>query len=385
MNGSIPLVVRREITERLRARSFQISTVIYLLISLASVVVPHLAKHTAPVYGIGLTGSDAGNVERALGQLAPALDVKVRVQRLGDADAATTAVRTKAVDVALVDGERIVSRNAPPDKLKALLNTTVYQVRLARQFGAGVGALPAPDPLPEQRLEAAKPLNEKNKPLAFAGVIIIYLLLLTYGFTVSNGVLEEKMSRVSEVLLVAVRPAQLLAGKVAGIGVVALAQLLLVGVPTIVTALVLGSFHFPSGTPLTLASVAMWALLGYGLYSCIFAAAGAAASRPEDIGNAAAPITVLIAATYFAAIASIQAPDGTAAKIVSFIPFMSPMTMLPRAAVGHVAWWEVPLSVAIVLITTYLTTRLGARVYAGGIRRPGPKLKLREAWRAAEA
>jgi len=243
--------------------------------------------------------------------------------------------------------------------------------------------LPSPDPLPEQRLEQARLVNEGNRPLAFAGVIIIYLLLLTYGFTVSNGVLEEKTSRVSEVLLGALRPSQLLSGKVAGIGVVALAQLLMVGLPTVAVALALGSFDFPSGTPLTLASVVMWALLGYGLYSCIFAAAGAAASRPEDIGNATAPVTILIAITYFAAVASIQAPDGGAARVTSFIPFMAPMTMLPRSAVGHVQPWEVPVSVAIVLVTTYLTTRLGARIYVGGIRRPGPKLKWRDAWKSA--
>src|SRR5205085_8368047 len=212
----------------------------------------------------------------------------------------------------------------------ALLTTSVYQVRLASQLGREVTALPAPDPLPEKHLAEAKPLRTKNRPLAYAGVIIIYLLLLTYGFTVANGVLEEKSSRVSEVLLGALRPAQLLGGKVVGIGVVAVAQLLLIGVPAGLVALSLGSLHIPSGTPLTLAAVFLWAMLGYGLYSCIFAAAGAAASRPEDVGNATAPITILIALTYFVAIAATQAPDSGFARVASFLPPMAPMTMLPR-------------------------------------------------------
>jgi ABC-2 type transport system permease protein len=383
MSGPLPLVTRREVTERLRAKSFLISTGIYLLVALASVVIPHLADSKKTVYGVGLTGPDAPALERSLGQLAPTLDVHIRVQRLPDATLATEAVRAKRLTVALVDGNRVVARGDLPASLRVLLNTAVYQVQLARQIGAEVTALPSPQALPEQRLSEAKPLRTKNRPLAYAGVIIIYLLLLTYGFTVANGVLEEKSSRVSEVLLGALRPSQLLAGKVVGIGMVALVQLLIVGLPTVGVALALGSFHVPSGTPLTLASVIMWALLGYGLYSCVFAAAGAAASRPEDIGNATAPITILIAVTYFAAIACTQAPDDRLARVVSFIPFMAPMTMLPRAAVGHVAWWEVPLSVAIVLVTTYLTTWLGARIYAGGIRRPGPRVKWREAWRAA--
>lgn len=383
------LVIRREIVERLKARSFAVSTGIYLIVSMAFVVVPHITgKHTT-VYGVGLTGPSALAYEQSLGQLAPTLDVKVRTARYPDADAAQQAVTDGRVSVALVDGTRLLSRGDPPDKLRVLLNTAVYQVKLSQRLSqAGVNpgdvaALVTPEPLPVDKVARVKPIREKNKPLAFAGVLIIYLLLLTYGFTVANGVLEEKSSRVSEILLGALRPTQLLAGKVTGIGVVAVAQLLLIGVPTALVALALGSFHIPSGTPLTLAAVFLWAMLGYGLYSCIFAAAGAAASRPEDVGNATAPITILIALTYFMATASVQAPDGTFARVVSFIPLMSPMTMLPRAAVGHLHPWEVPLSVVLVLLATWVTVRVGARVYAGGIRRPGPKLKLREAWDAA--
>lgn len=375
--------------ERLKARSFLVSTAIYLLVSLAFVVVPHLAGKTKTIYGVGLAGAEAPALEQVAGRLAPTLDVDVRFERLADADAAAAAVRARTVDVAVVDAARLVARGDVPDKLRLLLNTSVTQLRLAdRLSAAGVSAGDAasllnPEPLAVDRVDTPKPLRTSNKPLAFAGVLVIYLLLLTYGFTVANGVLEEKSSRVSEVLLGALRPTQLLGGKVIGIGIVAVVQLLLIGVPTGVVALALGSLHIPSGTPLTLAAVFLWGMLGYGLYSCIFAAAGAAASRPEDVGNATAPITILIALTYFAAIACTQEPDGTLARVVSFIPFMAPMTMLPRAAVGHVAAWEVPLSIALVLVTTYGTVRLGARIYAGGIRRPGPRLKLREAWRAA--
>jgi ABC-2 type transport system permease protein len=377
------------VVERLKARSFLVSTAIYLLVSLAFVVVPHLAGKTKTIFGVGLAGAEAPALEQVAGRLAPTLDVDVRFERLADADAAAAAVRARTVDVAVVDAARLVARGDVPDKLRLLLNTSVTQLRLAdRLSAAGVSAGDAasllnPEPLAVDRVDTPKPLRTSNKPLAFAGVLVIYLLLLTYGFTVANGVLEEKSSRVSEVLLGALRPTQLLGGKVIGIGIVAVVQLLLIGVPTGVVALALGSLHIPSGTPLTLAAVFLWGMLGYGLYSCIFAAAGAAASRPEDVGNATAPITILIALTYFAAIACTQEPDGTLARVVSFIPFMAPMTMLPRAAVGHVAAWEVPLSIALVLVTTYGTVRLGARIYAGGIRRPGPRLKLREAWRAA--
>jgi ABC-2 type transport system permease protein len=387
----IGLVVRREVTERLRAKSFLVSTGIYLLVSLASVLIPHLAGDSKTIYGIGVTGTEAPAMEQAIGELAPAVGVDVRTRRYPDEAGARAAVENHDLTVAVIDGQRLLARGDVPDKLDILLNTAATQVKLLdRLASAGLTSQEAARLLATEQLRverlvdaAAKPTRDSNKPLAFAGVLIIYLLLLTYGFTVANGGLEEKSSRVSEILLGALRPSQLLAGKVVGIGVVAVVQLLAIGLPTAGVALALGSLNIPSGTPLTIGAVLLWALLGYGLYSCIFAAAGAAASRPEDVGNATAPITILIALTYFVAVASVQDPDGKLARIVSFIPPMAPMTMLPRAAVGHVEPWEVPLSIALVLLMTYGTVRLGARIYAGGIRRPGPKLKLREAWRAA--
>ncbi|MDQ3978650.1 MAG: ABC transporter permease [Actinomycetota bacterium] len=383
------LVSRREIIERVRARSFLVSTLIYLVVALASVIVPNVVGDRETVYRVGLTGAPTADLERAIDRLAEGAELDVRTTRLSDATAAAAAVRDRRVHVAVVDGTRLLVRDDVPEELAPLVNTAAFQVQLGRRLGQ-LGLSPAEaaplldlDQLVVEEVQEARPARASNRPLAYAGVLVIYLLLLTYGFAVANGVLEEKSSRVAEVLLGALRPTQLLAGKVVGIGVVAVFQLLITAVPAGLVALALGSLDLPSGTPLTMLAVVLWSLLGYGLYSCVFAAAGAAASRPEDVGNATAPITIFIALTYFVAMAAVQEPDGTLARVASFIPFMTPMTMLPRAAVGHVAAWEVPLGIAIVLVTTYATVRLGARIYAGGIRRPGPRLKLREAWRAA--
>ncbi|MGH9278290.1 MAG: ABC transporter permease [Acidimicrobiales bacterium] len=387
---AVPLVARREVVERLRAKSFFISTGVYLAVALALVVIPQIAGDDKKVYGLGVAGPSATTIERSAGLLAPTLDIDVRTQVYPDAEAATAAVRSGEVTVAVVDSSRVLARDDLPDRLAALVNASVGQAKLVDLLAdAGVtqaeaAAVLNPEPLPVDQLAPPKDLRESNRPLAFAGVLVIYLLLLTYGFTIANGVLEEKSSRVSEVLLGTLRPTQLLAGKVVGIGIVAIVQLLVIALPTIAVALAFGELNLPSGTPMTIGAVFAWGLLGYALYSCVFAAAGAAASRPEDIGNATAPITIMIALTYFVAVAATQEPDGTLARVVSFIPFMAPMTMLPRAAVGNVAAWEVPVSLALVVLTTYATVRLGARIYVGGLRRPGPRLKLREAWRAAQ-
>lgn len=385
------LVVRREIVERVRARSFLVSTVAYLVVALASVIVPHVVRDRETVHRVGLTGAPTSELERAIDRLAEAGELDVRTQRLPDAGAAASAVRDRSVDVAIVDGSRLLVRDEVPERLDLLVNTAAFQVQLGGRLAeAGVSPseavrLLSVDQLAVEEVQEASPLRASNRPLAYVGVLVIYILLLTYGFAVANGVLEEKSSRVSEVLLGALRPTQLLTGKVVGIGVVALFQLLATAVPTGAVALALGSLDLPSGTPLTVVAAVLWSLLGYALYSCIFAAAGAAASRPEDVGNVTAPITIFIAVTYFVAMGAIQEPDGTVARVASFVPFMTPMTMLPRAAIGHVDAWEVPVGIVLVLLATYGTVRLGARIYAGGIRRVGPRLKLREAWHAAAA
>ncbi len=219
---------------------------------------------------------------------------------------------------------------------------------------------------------------------ACGDVLLIYLALLSYGSMISQGIAEEKSTRVSEVLLGAMRPYQLLAGKIAGIGVVGVLQLLAVGVAAGGSALALGSLHVPKGTPFTFAAVLMWFVLGFALYSCAYAAAGATASRPQEAAAAAAaPITFLLAASYGAAFTSLGDPNSGVVRVFSLIPLLTPMTMLPRAAAGNVAPWELGLSVLMVMLLTYALVRLAGRIYAGAIVRTGPRVKLREAWRAA--
>jgi len=106
-------------------------------------------------------------------------------------------------------------------------------------------------------------------------------------------------------------------------------------------------------------------------------------SRPEEAGVVSGPLNVAIIASYFVGMGVLSSPNDGLSRIVSFIPPLAPMTMLPKAAVGNVARWEVPVSVALVLASTWLLVRLAGRIYAGAIVQSGPRVKLREAWRQA--
>lgn len=389
MTGRIGLIAGREIRARLSTKAYRATTLIMAAIALAGILVPHFIGHGTTTYDIAVVGPTPPGVVEALGAAGKLINATIRVRSSGDEAAAAAGVKAGDLDVALVDGERLVTRGEGRPQITFLVSQVVAQARAQQRLaGAGLGPAEAAAlldirPLPVRQLEPQSPARKANKSLAFAGLLLVYLALLTYGSLVSAGVVEEKSSRVSEVLLGAVRPYQLMAGKVLGIGVVATIQLLAVGVPAGVAALSVGSLHVPRGTPLTFAAVLMWFVLGYGLYSCAYAAAGASASRPEEAGVVAGPMNVAIIASYFVGIRVLNVPDDAFSRIVSFIPPLTPMTMLPRAAAGHVAAWEVPVAVVLVLVSTWLLVRLAGRIYAGAIVQSGPRVKLREAWRQA--
>lgn len=384
----VALVAQREVTETLRTRSFRISTLILMAAAVAAVVIPQLIGSRPTSYTFGLAGATPPGLSEALVAQGPLIGARVRTTPLADEAAAKVAIADKDVDVALIDGQRALVRRTSSEPT-LLLNRAVAQQRLRQRLdsaglpSADAAALVDPRPLPTTELDPLSSARKANRSVAFGGVLLIYLALLSYGAMVSQSIAEEKSTRVSEVLLGALRPHQLLAGKIAGIGAMGVLQLLAVGVAAGGAALAQGSLHVPKGTPLTFAAVLIWYILGFALYSCAYAAAGATASRPQEAAAASAPLTFLLAASYGAAFASLSNPNGSAARVFSFIPLLAPMTMLPRAAAGDVAPWEVGVSMLLVLAFAYALVRLAGRIYAGAIVRTGSRVKLREAWRTA--
>ena len=183
-----------------------------------------------------------------------------------------------------------------------------------------------------------------------------------------------------EVILSAVRPPELLAGKVIGIGLLGLGQFAAVALAGTIAAISVGR-HLPPSTPGAIGLIAVWFLLGYAFYCCAFAAAGAASSRQAEAPVAAGPLTLLILLGYLASLAIQSNPDGLLAQITPFIPPLAPMTMPARMLLGHPAPWELPVSAARMLAATYGLVRLAGRAYSGTILRSGGRVALREAMR----
>jgi ABC-2 type transport system permease protein len=220
--------------------------------------------------------------------------------------------------------------------------------------------------------------------IANVGVIFLFISIFSFGYWVLSGVVEEKQSRVVEVVLSTVRPRDLLMGKVLGIGILGLVQLVVLVTTGLVAANVLGTFTLPATTMPALVQLVIWFILGYTLYSTLFAVLGALASRMEEASNATMPIQFLAMGSYFVALlVVINDPDGTVARIASLFPPAAPMVIPMRTALGGIEPWEVLLSIAVTIVFIYGLFALGARVYSGAVLQTAGRIKLRDAWRSS--
>ena len=186
-----------------------------------------------------------------------------------------------------------------------------------------------------------------------------------------------------ELLLAKIRPRALLTGKIVGVGILGLAQLALYMVVGLIAASATGSIDLPPGVGGAFGLVLGWFLMGFAIYSALFAMSGAVASRAEELQNTTSPITFLIMAGYFGTFAAIGDAGGLMARIMSWVPFWSPLVMPVRMASGGVPAWEALAVIALDLLTVAVVVRLAARIYSGGALRTRGRIKLKEALAAS--
>jgi ABC-2 type transport system permease protein len=198
-------------------------------------------------------------------------------------------------------------------------------------------------------------------------------------------VVEEKASRVVEVLLSAIRPKDLLAGKIIGLGLLGLGQLFVMTAIGLLAATLSGALDV-NGEILSAAALAVgWFVLGYVFYAGLFACAGALVPRQEELQSSMTPLTMTILVAFFVSFAVNNDPDGTLAHVTAFIPMTAPLTMPPRIVTGDASTVEIIASFAVTIGAAIALIPLAARIYSAGILRTGSALKVREAWRTSRA
>lgn len=424
--GNIGAVARREFLVRVRTRSYVIGTILLIVgvvaIALVPVIVRYLdrsepqriAVHDA---GVELGADPVPTLSALLNAGADGAPVpgtsQFRVERVPDLATARTA--TAAGEYAAVLG---ISRAPDGEPQFTLYTDQSATGRTAQLVGQAVNALAIADRLDRLGLDPgdqatlfrpaawavtwADPGRTDDTPsggadegaaylLGFGMTILIFMMIVLYGNWVAMSVVEEKSSRVMEVILNAATPFQLLAGKVVGVGAVALTQyaaIIAAGVAALVAQeplarLVLGEagdgVTLPQGLTVgMLGLLGAYGVLGFLLYAVLYAAAGSLVSRQEDVNQAVMPMTLVSTAGYFvgvyAATGLIDLAAG-AMGVLSQVPFLSPFLMLSRVTGGSVEAWEIALSFVLLGAAIVVALWIAARIYAAGVllygQRPG--------------
>lgn len=426
--NTLGLVIQREYITRVRKKSFIILTLLMPLLMMALSVIPFWLstlneggiRHIAVIDDTGVYAPLLQSTENYDFQIIGVSDQRAQESRLGKDLFAILQItgdlhkNPKAVSL-------ISEKQAPQDLqslIKRTLNEKVTQQRLDELSAAGevdAGAIRRVRSIVEDgsaislktlRLSGDGDVSESSTELStvigMIFTILIYMFILLYGNMVMQAVLEEKKSRIVEVMVSSVKPVKLLIGKVVGIGLVGITQLVIWGIllgvlftgmslfissPEKATAISadMGDFNMEGLTNAIMSvnwfEIALYFITffigGYVLYASIFAMFASAVDSEEDTSQFMTPVTLLIMFAFFAGFYSVSNPDGPLAFWTSLIPFTSPIVMMVRIPFG-IPLWEKLLSLALLYGTFILISIFSAKVYRVGILMYGKKPTLKE-------
>ena len=389
--GAWILVTRREFWVRLRDRGFLISTAITVTVLSVFILANAAVGDRRPQFRLAVVGVESLAFGQEAVGVAAVGGVGLTIVPADTDTQAQRLVQEGVVDGAVVAGQ-LVTVSKPPGQLEAVVQEALRRDLVREQLSAqgltrsqiddALDAQPqAPRSLLKDPEEQAQ--REINSSVALVAVILLYGQLFGYGVWVASGVVEEKSTRVVEVLLGAIRARHLMAGKVIGIGLLGLLQLTFIGGTAVAISLLAGSLKVPGEAIWTVFVALAWFAMGFGFYASLFAVAGSLVSRMEELQNAIVPLNLLILGSFFVSIAAANDPTSPIARIASIVPFSSALAMPPRIALGAATLPEVLLSIALLVGATAIAIPLAGRLYAGAILRIGARVKLRDAWRAA--
>jgi ABC-2 type transport system permease protein len=432
--NKILAVIRREFIERVRTRAFLLGTFLLpLMIGVFGYLPQVLIKRDVSTRGLvvidAADGSATGRVVEALraarigeGDLSrPRFTVTVLPAAGRTAELRDSIVRTiglRAGPPGAPDGLLIITEESVEDGKVTYLGSNVTSLRdmnaLERILGPvlreerlrRVNADSAVLRAAELRLKLdANKVTEGQLTgqsaeaafwLAYIVNLVMYVTLLLYGMQVMTAVVEEKSNRIVEVLISSLTPFQLLLGKVIGVGAVGLVQLGIWGATGFYLTSVLGSrtsgmegvvadggaqaFTMPQVSVELILVILLFFLLGFFLYSSLYAAIGSMCTTTQEAQQANTPVTMMIAVGMISMFGLINEPSGTLARVLTFIPFFTPIVMPVRYAIAPMGIWEILLAALDVVLGLLAVTWLAGRIYRVGILSYGKKPSLKELW-----
>ena len=413
---NIWILLKREYIERVRSRSFIVLTLVMPAIMAGSVLIP--AKIAEMTSGgnthIVIVANDAA-LATAVGH---ELSIAKQESELGtEASKLPPRVYTVEVDTEVSDAERdrltqqladgkitgflwmtndaLADHNVQystkeagdferPRELRNAIRTAVTKQRLAQNgmSEAEVESLLQPIVVKTERPEKGKKGASSAEIFitAFAMVVLLYAVVMVYGIAVMRSVIEEKSTRILEVLLSSVTSKELLAGKILGVGAVGMTQILvwvtcasLFSAPGLLVSK--SDVHLPVTSML---AFAIFFLLGYLLYSAMYAAIGSMVNSDQEAQQMQWPAMIPIILAVFLMNAVIQHPNAPLSFWLSMVPFFAPILMLVRVLIETPPLWQIGLSIAIMVVTIYALLNLASRIYRVGILMYGKRPTLPE-------
>ena len=348
------LVAERELSTKLRSKAYLISTAILLLIALGGVIWAGISSANPTSTPIAATAATASALEDMGGY---------DVTEVEGRDEATALVESGDVDAAVIDDPSsatglviIADKEAPQSLLMAL--SASPEVELLN-----------PD-------SASGPFRYI---LGIAFGLVFMMAAMMFGTPIATSVVEEKQTRVIEILLSSIPARVLLAGKVLGNTILAISQILLLVAVGTVGLIVTGQTEILAGLGGPVIWFAVFFLFGFILLAAMFAAAGSMVSRQEDVGATMTPVMYLTMIPYFLVI--FFGDNPVVMTVLSYVPFSAPVGMPIRLFFNEAEWWEPLASLAIMLVACVVVILLGAKIYENSLLKMGARVKFREALR----
>lgn len=291
--------------------------------------------------------------------------------------------------------------------MQSYLQTALQQVNTGLIVGdklteSQVAAIFAPVSIGTEQLnaDAAASGSEEGDAKPVINYVVVYVLLMLFfmsvmmtGNMIAAEITSEKSSRIMEILITSASPLTQMFGKVIGIFLVGLLQIAIISASIAVNLMLPHNSGILTDFDLDLgqlnASILVYGfilyILGYFLYALMYAAVGSIVSRTEDLGQAVMPVMMVGFVSFYLPLFSISNPDTLLVKVASFVPFTSSLSLLLRIGVGHVAFWEIMVSLAILLATTFVFGWLAAKIYRTGVLMYGKRPSIKEIRKAMKA
>lgn len=385
------LVARRELIARVRTRAFVASTLTTIAIMGGYLaLMMFLGQQNGTTVGFA---GQATAVTDPLTRVSAAMGEPITASTVTDPADGERLLREGELDALVIgapDALTVIAEHDLGDRLRTSLDTVAQQQAFDAELAKAdlnpteVRAVASGAQVQVRLLEPADPQRGQRLGLTVAAGMLLYVFLIMAGQAVAQGVVEEKSSRVVELLLATIRPGQLLAGKVFGIGTAALGQLVIITAAGLVATTAGGFVTLPSGALFGVIGWTLaWFLLGFFSYATALAAAASLVSRQEDLQSVTTPVMMVLVVPFVIGISVLpNDPDSQLGAVLSLVPGFAPLLMPMRIGLDVAAPWEIALSLLLTIAAIVALLRLGGRIYSRAVLRTGARVTLADALRS---